>query len=70
MDLETPIDDYILEVDVKNDSDSVIYVTTADFKIKNINSEKYLQDDDLKQIFPPNAITNHFIEFCRLLPIS
>ena len=68
MDLETPIDDYILEVDVKNDSDSVIYVTTADFKIKNINSEKYLQDDDLKQIFPPNAITNHFIEFCRLLP--
>lgn len=67
-DLDMPIDDYIVDVDVKNDTDSVIYVTTADFKIKNIKTDKYLQDDILKQIFPPDPITNQYIDFCRLLP--
>ena len=32
-DLETPIQDYIVEIDVNNDTDAIIYVTTADFKI-------------------------------------
>lgn len=68
IDLEMPIDDYIVEVDVKNNTDSIIYVTTADFKIKNLKTEKYLQDDILKQIFPPNSISNQYIDFCRLLP--
>lgn len=67
-DLEMPINDYIVEVDVKNNSESIIFVTTADFKIKNLKTEKYLQDDILKQIFPPNSITNQYIDFCRLLP--
>ena len=67
-DLDMPIDDYILEVDLKNNTDSIIYVTTADFKIKNIKTNKYLQDDILKQIFPPDPITNQYIDFCRLLP--
>lgn len=67
-DLDMPIDDYIVEVDIKNDTDSIIYVTTSDFKIKNIKTNKYLQDDILKQIFPPDPITNHYIDFCRLLP--
>lgn len=67
-DLDMPINDYILEVDVKNDTDSIIYVTTADFKIKNIKTNKYLQDEILKQIFPPDPITNQYIDFCRLLP--
>lgn len=67
-DLDMPIDDYIVEVDIKNNTDSVIYVTTADFKIRNIKTDKYLQDDVLKQIFPPDPITNQYIDFCRLLP--
>ena len=67
-DLDMPIDDYIVEVDIKNDTDSVIYVTTSDFKIKNIKTDKYLQDDILKQIFPADTITNQYIDFCRLLP--
>tara|TARA_Y100000816_G_scaffold118781_1_gene83401 strand:+ start:70 stop:1188 length:1119 start_codon:yes stop_codon:yes gene_type:complete len=70
--LEIPInefiDNFMLEVDVKNNSDSIIYVTTADFKIKHLKTDKYLQDDILKQIFPPNPITNQYIDFCRLLP--
>ena len=31
---EWSLDEYIMEVDVKNDTDSAIYVTSKDFKIK------------------------------------
>ena len=67
-DLTMPIDDYIVEVDVKNDTESIIYVTTADFKIKNIKTDKYLVDEVVKEIFPSDPITNEYIDFCRLLP--
>jgi len=39
-DVEFPYNDYIVEVDVKNDSESIQYVTTKDFKIKNIKNNK------------------------------
>lgn len=67
-DMETPIEDYLLEVDVKNDTDTIIYVTTADFKIKNIKTDKYLNDNILKNIFPPDSITGEYIDFARLRP--
>ena len=67
-DLEMPIDDYIVEVDVKNDTDSILFVTTSDFKIKNIKTDKYLSDEVVNQIFPSDPITNQYIDFCRLLP--
>ena len=35
-DKDFPYKDHIVEVDVENGSDKVIYVTTADFRIKNI----------------------------------
>ena len=65
-DLDMPLDDYILDVDVKNTTDSIIYVTTKDFKIKNLKTGKYLNDDLVNTIFPPNSITNQYIDFCRL----
>ena len=34
-DLEIPFKNYILEIDVENKTDTAIYVTTKDFKIKN-----------------------------------
>lgn len=65
-DLEMPIQDYIVEVDVHNTSDTIQYVTTADFKIKNTKTDKYLSDDIAKEIFPPNNITKQYIDLCRL----
>lgn len=65
-DLEMPLEDYILEIDVKNNSDNIIYVTTRDFKIKNLKTGKYLNSDLVNTIFPPNNITNQYIDFCRL----
>ena len=68
MPLSTVLDDYVLEVDVVNNSDQTIYVTTADFKIKNVKTNKYLNAETVNEIFPPNPISKQYIDFCRLRP--
>jgi DNA-directed RNA polymerase alpha subunit len=60
---------HILEIDVKNDSDHEMrWVTTKDFKIKDKQNGMYLDDAAVRAIFPPNAITNQYIDFLRLRP--
>jgi DNA-directed RNA polymerase subunit L len=61
-------DKYILEVDVINDTDNIIYVTTEDFRIKNKANDNYLTKDETRSIFPPNSKTNSYIDFVRLRP--
>ena len=39
LDLDLDLADYLMEVDVNNTSDTIIYVTTADFKIKNTKTD-------------------------------
>ena len=67
-DSEFPIEEYSIELDINNDTDNTITVTTKDFKIKNITSDKYISDSAVRQIFPPDSITNDFIPICRLRP--
>ena len=67
-DLEVPIQDYIVEIDVENTTNSIIYITTKDFRIKNIKDNTYLNDTTRNGIFPPDNITKHYIDFCRLRP--
>lgn len=67
-DMEFPIDDYRLEIDVKNDTDEIKYVTTEDFKIKNIKLNNYLASDTVKKIFPQNSLTKYYIDLVRLNP--
>ena len=62
------IDNLIIELNKNNVTDSMQYVTSADFKIKNITTDKYLTDEQTKKIFPPNKITKEFILFTRLRP--
>jgi len=75
---------YVVEVDVKNESDTIRYVTTEDFKVKRAkNIEKsggshdhddddvvyeYLPDSTVRKIFPPDSVSGEYIEFARLLP--
>jgi DNA-directed RNA polymerase alpha subunit/DNA-directed RNA polymerase subunit L len=59
---------YILEVDENNDSDTIMYVTTEHFKIKNKTTGNYLTKEETKKIFPPNKKTNYYIDFGRLRP--
>ena len=73
---------YLVEVDVKNESDTIRYVTTEDFKVKRAkNIEKtggshedddvvyeYLSESTVRKIFPPDSVSGEYIEFARLLP--
>ena len=61
-------DKYILEVDVNNDTDSIIYVTTENFRIRNKTNDNYLTEAETQRIFPPCPSTNYYIDFARLRP--
>jgi DNA-directed RNA polymerase subunit L len=67
-DVNFEFQDYILEVDVKNESDMIQFITTADFKIKHVSTDSYLTDAQTKVIFPPDIITGDYIDFVRLRP--
>lgn len=59
---------YILEVDIQNNTDTMIYVTSGDFKLKNKSNGKYLTENELAKIFPKNQKTGDHIIFARLRP--
>jgi DNA-directed RNA polymerase alpha subunit len=67
-DLSMPLKNYLLVVDVENQTDSVQYVTTRDFKIKNVLTNEFLKEKDNQKIFPPNVTTGMYIDFARLRP--
>ena len=67
-DLDLLPDNYIMELDVTNDTDNMIIVTSEDFKIKNKTSNNYLTKDETRKIFPASPITNMFLDFARLRP--
>ena len=62
------IENLQIELNMNNESDSLQYVTTSDFMIKDIASDKYLTKEQTKAIFPPNKITKEFVLFTRLRP--
>jgi DNA-directed RNA polymerase subunit L len=69
-DLDMPLEDYLLEINEENRTDTIRYITTKDFKIKNIKTDAYLNEDALRTIFPPSTVTDneYFIDFARLRP--
>lgn len=60
------VDKYVLELDMKNDTDNMIVVTTEHFRIKNKENGNYLTKDETRRIFPPNPTTQQYIDFVRL----
>lgn len=71
-DLTIPFKNYLLEVDVENKTDTTLIVTTKDFKVKNLTTNSYLEENDLRKIFPayipPNGKGEYFIDFLKLRP--
>lgn len=61
-------EDYDLELHKKNETNEIIYATTEDFKIKNIKLNKYLNNTEVKKMFPPDLFTNDYIDIVRLRP--
>lgn len=56
---------YEIRCSKQNDTDTIIYITTADLEIYNIETAEKL---DTSQIFPPDSITNQHIDLLRLKP--
>jgi DNA-directed RNA polymerase subunit L len=46
-----------------------MYVTTGDFKLRNILNDKYCSSEELAKIFPKNELTQSHIDFARLRPM-
>jgi hypothetical protein len=70
-DEEYKIDDLLLEVSERNDSDTMRTITTADFKIKSISTGEYLAKEKCTEIFKPFISPtgeSYFIQFTRLRP--
>jgi len=65
---EFPLKNYIMEVDVENMTDTIMFVTTEHFTIKDLVSGKLLSTDKIREIFPADDMTGYFIDFVRLRP--
>jgi len=63
-----PYQNYLVELDVSNDTNVNIYATTGDFKIKNTETNNYLDRSEVKKLFPPDPITGDYINILRLRP--
>ena len=63
---------YSLVVDVKNDTDNTLYVTTNDFQLKDNLANQILskeeQDKLFPGLFPKHTLTRSYIDFARLRP--
>lgn len=59
-------DKYELVLDIENNNDSLMYITSGDFKIRNFETGKFCTAEQTNRIFPPNKLTNQYIDFARL----
>lgn len=61
--------EYLLVLDVKNDSNHEMrWVTTDDFQLQHIQTKQFMDEVDIRKIFPHDLLTNQPIDFLRLRP--
>ena len=61
-------EEFYLEVNVENTSDTKMIITTEDFNIRKKEDNSLMSKDLVNEIFPPSTITGDFIDFARLRP--
>jgi DNA-directed RNA polymerase alpha subunit len=61
-----PLKNYIMELNVENNTDTSIVVTSENFVIKDLVSNKHLPKEQIREIFPADEHTGGFIDFVRL----
>ena len=64
------IGDHEVELDMENKGDSVLMVTTRNFRVKNKTTDTYLTDKATRAMFPPDPVTGDFINLVRLRPLQ
>lgn len=67
-DMNFPYQNYSVVLDVTNDTDSTITVSTKHFKVLNKETGDFISQDDVHKIFPPNSLTGDYIDLVRLRP--
>lgn len=55
-------------VDKKNTTNDMMFVTTKDFKVKDLATDKFVTEEVRDAMFPQNKITGDHIIFARLRP--
>ena len=64
---EEELQDMLMEVNVKNETDTILLVSTEHFKIKRKSSGEYFPDEFTRQVFKPFR-ERYFIQFLYLQP--
>ena len=59
---------YQLVLDVTNDTDHVMVVTSEHFRLRQIDKELYMSDEVARRIFPACELTGDFVHFANLKP--
>ena len=62
------IDDYLFIIDVTNNTNMIITITSEHFQIKRISTNKMLSRSEVMKFFPPNPITGDYILINKLRP--
>ena len=69
---KSSIENNIMELDVENKTDTALIVTTKDFKVLNTITNKYVDNGEVKKMFPPfippSGSGEYYIDFVRLRP--
>jgi len=63
---------HVMILDVQNNTEDIIIITTENFQIINKKTGNYIDEEELRLIFPsydiPNSTESYFIDFIRLMP--
>lgn len=62
------VDDYQFIIDVANNTNAIRNITTEDFQIKHIPTNKFLPKEEVKRFFPPDPITGDYLLLNKLRP--
>ena len=62
------VDDYIFYLDVSNDTNTLLLVTTEHFKVKRISTNAYLSEKEVRVLLPDDPLTGEFFPIVKLKP--
>lgn len=63
-----PVHEYVMELQMTNDTEEVRHVTTEHFQVRHKATEEIVSTIKTRELFPPNPMTNQYIDVLRLRP--
>lgn len=66
IDPELDVGELEVVIDMDNNTDKLVYITTEDIRIRNTKIDKWSSEKEQQKIFPPNSFTKEYILLSRL----